>query len=34
MSYLFENEGENSILSYLKREGYAYELVSGFDHNF
>ena len=31
-SFLFGHEGENSLLSYLKREGLANELGSGGDH--
>jgi len=31
-SFLFGHEGENSLLSYLKSEGYAYELSAGGDH--
>lgn len=31
-SFLFGHEGPNSLLSYLKSEGYAYELGAGGDH--
>lgn len=31
-SHLFGHEGANSLLSYLKSEGYAYELAAGGDH--
>jgi insulysin len=33
MSFLFGHEGENSLLSNLKSEGYANELTSGFEHH-
>lgn len=33
LSHLFGHEGENSILSYLKKEGYALTLGAGPSHN-
>jgi insulysin len=33
MSFLFGHEGENSLLSYLKSEGFANELVSSYNHH-